>query len=510
MYECGGEKGMNEQYILEMKSVSKSFFGTRVLSSADFNVKPGELHALMGENGAGKSTLMKIIMGIYSADSGEIIFEGKPVVIRGAREALKTGISMIHQELNPIMEMTIAENVFVGREKRVRGTPFLNRRQINEDTLALLKEYNMDKKISPSMKMKLLNIAQIQMIEIIKAVSYNAKLIIMDEPTSSLTSNETEELFKTIALLKERGVGIIYISHRIEEVMQLADRVSVLRDGAMVGCFDRGKMAHDKIISLMVGRELSSGYPRNTAPKGDVVLEVKNLSRAGFFEDVTFDVRAGEILGMAGLVGAGRSEVMRALVGFDKLDSGEIFLAGKPVRIKSPLEAKEHFITMAPEDRKALGLVLCRSVRENIALKNERQFSNFGFLNHRKEKSVTSKMADNVTVKMGSINDTVVNLSGGNQQKVVLAKCLMSKPKVMILDEPTRGIDVGAKFSIYNMMTELTKQGIAIIMISSEMPELIGMSDRILVMSNGKIRGEYKEKNEISQEAILKLALEGV
>jgi ABC-type sugar transport system ATPase subunit len=502
---------MGEQtYILETKSISKAFFGTTVLSNADFNVRPGELHALMGENGAGKSTLMKIIMGIYSRDRGEIFFEGRPVDVRGAREALNMGISMIHQELNPILEMTVAENIFVGREKRIRGTPFLNRKQINQDTLALLKEYNMDKKISPSMKIKMLNIAQIQMIEIIKAVSYNAKLIIMDEPTSSLTANETEELFKTIDLLKERGVGIVYISHRIEEVMHLADRVSILRDGAMVGCFDRSEMDHDKIISLMVGRELSSGYPRNTAPKGNVVLEVRNLSRSGFFKDVTFEVRAGEILGMAGLVGAGRSEVMRALVGFDKLDSGEIFLEGKPIRIKSPREAKEHFITMAPEDRKALGLVLCRSVKENIALKNERQFSRFGFLNHRKEKSITSKMADNMTVKMGSINNSVVNLSGGNQQKVVLAKCLMSKPKVMILDEPTRGIDVGAKFSIYNMMTELTKQGIAIIMISSEMPELIGMSDRILVMSNGKIRGEYKEKNGISQEAILKLALEGV
>jgi ABC-type sugar transport system ATPase subunit len=362
---------MGEQtYILEMKSIDKAFFGTKVLSNADFNVKPGEVHALMGENGAGKSTLMKIIMGIYTHDRGEIFFEGKPVIIRGAREALNMGISMIHQELNPIMEMTIAENIFVGREKRIKGTPFLNRKQLNADTLALLKEYNMDKKIYPSMKMKALNIAQTQMIEIIKAVSYNAKLIIMDEPTSSLTSTETEELFKTIDLLKKRKVGMIYISHRIEEVMRLGDRVSVLRDGAVVGCFERAEMDHDKIISLMVGRELSSGYPRNTAPKGDVVLEAKNLSRAGFFSDVTFQVRAGEILGMAGLVGAGRSEVMRALVGFDKLDSGEIFLEGKPIKIKSPREAKEHFITMAPEDRKALGLVLCRSVKENIALKN--------------------------------------------------------------------------------------------------------------------------------------------
>jgi ABC-type sugar transport system ATPase subunit len=500
---------MSEPYILEMKSIEKSFFGTKVLINTNFNVKDGELHALMGENGAGKSTLVKIIMGIYFADSGEITFEGKPVVIRGAREALKMGISMIHQELNPIMEMTIAENIFVGREKRIRGTPFLNRRQINADTFALLKEYNMDKKISPSMKMKTLNIAQIQMIEIIKAVSYNAKLIIMDEPTSSLTANEAEELFKTIALLKERGVGIIYISHRIDEVMQLGDRISVLRDGAVVGCFERTQIDPNRIISLMVGRELSGGYPVNTAPKGNVLLEIKNFTRKGVFEDVSLNVRAGEILGLAGLVGAGRSEVMRALVGFDRLDSGEIYLEGRRIKIGNPQEAKKNCITMAPEDRKALGLVLCRSVKENIALKNEKLFSKAGFLNHAKEWALCNKKADEMAVKRNSIANTVVTLSGGNQQKVVLAKCLMSKPKVVILDEPTRGIDVGAKFSIYNMMIDLAKQGIAIIMISSETPELIGMSDRILVMSNGKIRGNYIEREMASQETILRLALEG-
>jgi ABC-type sugar transport system ATPase subunit len=505
-----GDNMNGQTYILDMKSIDKAFFGTAVLSKANFNVRPGELHALMGENGAGKSTLMKIIMGIYARDRGEIFFEGRPVDIRGAREALNMGISMIHQELNPLLEMTVAENIFVGREKRKKGTPFLDRRVLNQDTLALLKEYNMDRRITPAMKMKALNIAQIQMIEIIKAVSYNAKLIIMDEPTSSLTANETEELFKTIGILKKRGVGIIYISHRIEEVMYLADRVSVLRDGAMVGCFERAQIDHDKIISLMVGRELSGGYPRSAAKKGNVVLEVKHLTRRGVFEDVSFQVRAGEILGLAGLVGAGRSEVMRALVGYDKPDSGEVYLEGRLIRIKNPRDAKKNLISMAPEDRKALGLVMCRSVRENIALKNEEQFSRMGFLNHIKERGICNKKAEEMTVKMNSIADIVVNLSGGNQQKVVLTKCLMSRPKVIILDEPTRGIDVGAKFSIYNMMTTLVSQGIAIIMISSEMPELIGMSDRILVMSNGKIRGEYNDKNKISQEAILKLALEGV
>jgi ABC-type sugar transport system ATPase subunit len=502
---------MGEQtYILETRSISKSFFGTTVLSNANFNVCSGELHALMGENGAGKSTLMKIIMGIYVRDKGEILFEGRPVDIRGAREALGMGISMIHQELNPIMEMTIAENIFVGREKRIKGTPFLDREQINQDTLVLLKEYNMDKKISPSMKIKMLNIAQIQMIEIIKAVSYNAKLIIMDEPTSSLTANETEELFKTIGILKKQGVGIIYISHRIDEVMHLADRISVLRDGAMMGCFEKKEISHDKIISLMVGRELSGVYPVNTAPKGKVVLEIKNFSRKGFFENISLSVRAGEILGLAGLVGAGRSEVMRALVGYDKPDSGEVYLDGRQIKTKSPLDAKKNFISMAPEDRKALGLVMCRSVKDNISLKNEEQFSRMAFLNRRKEWRLCGHKAKEMTVRMHSLADMVVNLSGGNQQKVVLAKCLMSKPKVIILDEPTRGIDVGAKFAIYDMMLDLARQGIAIIMISSEMPELIGMSDRILVMSNGKIRGTYIERNQVSQETILRLALEDV
>jgi ABC-type sugar transport system ATPase subunit len=269
-------------------------------------------------------------------------------------------------------------------------------------------------------------------------------------------------------------------------------------------------MDHDRIINLMVGRELSGGYPRNSAPKGNVVLEVKHFNRKGYFEDISFQVRAGEILGFAGLVGAGRSEVMRALVGYDKADSGEVYLGGRPVKIRSPREAKQNLISMAPEDRKALGLVLCRSVKENIALKNEDLFSRMGFLNHVKERGLCNSKAKELTVRMNSIADKATNLSGGNQQKVVLAKCLMSKPRVIILDEPTRGIDVGAKFSIYNMMTELAAQGIAIIMISSEMPELIGMSDRILVMSNGRIRGEYNEKQKISQEAILKLALEGV
>jgi ABC-type sugar transport system ATPase subunit len=500
---------VNEEVVLQVSSVTKSFPGVKALSDVSLTVRKGEVHALLGENGAGKSTLMKIIMGIYTHDKGELFFEGRQVDIRGAREALHMGISMIHQEMNPILEMTVAENIFVGREKRIKGTPFIDRKKLNEETVKLLKEYNMDKRITPSVKMRTLNIAQVQMIEIIKAVSYNAKLIIMDEPTSSLTSTEVDELFKTIDLLKKKGVGIIYISHRIEEVMNLADRLTVLRDGVVVGTFEKADLDHDKIISLMVGRELSGVYPVNDAAKGEVVLEVKNLCRKGFFQDVSFQVRSGEILGFAGLVGAGRSEVMRAIIGYDHLDSGEIYLEGKKITINSPREAKKYMVRMAPEDRKAMGLVLCRNIKENVSLQNGEQSSTGGFINLAKEKKLTNRIVGEMNVKMNSLQDLVQNLSGGNQQKVVLAKCLMSRPKVMILDEPTRGIDVGAKFSIYEMMAALARQGIAIIMISSEMPELIGMSDRILVMSNGKIRGE-KERKDITQEAILKLALEEV
>lgn len=496
--------------ILEARNVSKAFFRVPVLKNVDFFVKPGELHALMGENGAGKSTLMKIIMGIYRGDSGEILFDGKPVDIKGARDALNIGISMIHQELNPIMEMTVAENIFVGREKRIKGTPFIDLARLNRDTMTLLENYNMQNKVSPSMKMKQLNIAQIQMIEIIKAVSYNARLIIMDEPTSSLSSTEADELFKTIETLKNQNVGIIYISHRMDEVIELADRISVLRDGEMVGCVERKDVDRDQIISMMVGRELSRGYPENTAAKGDVVLEVKNFTRHGAFEDVSFQIREGEILGFAGLVGAGRSEVMRALVGYDRFESGEVYLKGKKVAIKHPRDAKDNLIALASEDRKALGLVLCRNIKENISLQNAEQYSKLGVIQGSKEYEICTKISNEVTVKMNSIADIAEDLSGGNQQKVVLAKCLLSNPKVLILDEPTRGIDIGAKAGIYRMMVQLAQKGIAIIMVSSEMPELIGMSDRILVMSNGKIMGEYNEKGDNAQEVILQMALGGM
>ena len=501
---------MAGKYILEAKGIDKSFSGVTVLKGAELNIEPGELHALMGENGAGKSTLMKIIMGIYTKDAGKVILDGQEVDFKSARDALDAGISMIHQELSPIPEMTVAENVFLGREqKKIKGLPFVDKKELNKKTQELLEEYELSEFIRPNMKMNHLNIAQIQMMEIIKAVSYNSKVIIMDEPTSSLSEKETETLFRIIDSLKAKNVGIIYISHRMEEVFELADRVSVLRDGQFIGCVKVAEASREQLINMMVGRELEGGYPKNTAKKGEVVLELKNFTRKGVFENVNLKVRAGEILGMAGLVGAGRSEVMRALVGYDKLDSGEIILEGQKIEINHPKDAIKHHIIMASEDRKQLGLVLCRSIKENVSLQNFDKMSTGSFINKLKENKLANEYTEKMATKMNGIGDLVSSLSGGNQQKVVLAKCLLSDPKVLIMDEPTRGIDVGAKAAIYNIMIDLAKQGIAIIMISSEMPELIGMSDRVMVMAGGKVRGELEGEEAQSQQAIMNLAFGG-
>lgn len=499
-----------KEYILEAIDICKSFSGVSVLNGAKLSIAPGELHALMGENGAGKSTLMKIIMGIYTKDAGQVLLYGKEVHFKSAREALDAGIAMIHQELSPIPEMTVAENIFLGREQqKIKGLPFVDKKELNKRTQSLLEEYELSEFIQPEMKMKDLNIAQTQMMEIIKAVSYNSKVIIMDEPTSSLSEKETETLFRIIDNLKQKQVGIVYISHRMEEVFKLADRISVLRDGKFIGCVRTEEATQEELINMMVGRELEGGYPVNTADKGDVVLEIKNFTRKGVFENVSLKVRAGEILGMAGLVGAGRSEVMRALVGYDKADSGEVILEGKAVSIRHPRDAVRNHIIMASEDRKALGLVLDRSIKENISLQNFNLMSKSGFVQKLKEKKLCNEYATQMATKMNSIEEDAGNLSGGNQQKVVLAKCMMSAPKVLIMDEPTRGIDVGAKAKIYNIMLDMAKQGIAIIMISSEMPELIGMSDRVVVMAGGKITGELIGEEAKSQQTILKLALGG-
>lgn len=499
-----------ERYILQTRGISKSFSGVKVLEGIELSVMPGEIHALMGENGAGKSTLMKIIMGIYTKDSGTLYFDGKEREFRRPKEALEAGISMIHQELSPIPEMTVAENVFLGREqKKVKGLPFVDKKELNKRTQALLEEYKLSQYIRPNMKMKNLNIAQIQMMEIIKSVSYHSKVIIMDEPTSSLSEKETEILYKILDMLKKNSVGIIYISHRMEEVFKLADRVSVLRDGKFIGCERVSETSGETLVNMMVGRELGNGYPHTKADKGPVLLELKNFNRKGVFENINLKVHAGEIVGMAGLVGAGRSEVMRALVGYDRLDSGEVYMEGKKIRIRHPKDAKKNHIIMAPEDRKELGLLLCRNIKENISIQNMDKISRLSFLDKKKEKKLCTDVTQQMKTKMNGISDAVSSLSGGNQQKVVLAKCLLAEPKVLIMDEPTRGIDIGAKMAIYEIMVRLAEQGMGIIMISSEMPELIGMSDRVIVMSGGRITGELEGEEAVSQQTILKLALGG-
>lgn len=381
---------------------------------------------------------------------------------------------------------------------------------MNQSTQELLDSYEVSEYIKPTLKMKNLNIAQVQMVEIIKAVSYDSKVIIMDEPTSSLSDKESDVLFNIITNLKAKNVGIIYISHRMAEVFEISDRISVLRDGKFIGCVETKTASNKELINMMVGRELVGGYPKNTAENGDVVLEVKDFVSKGVFENINFSVHAGEILGLAGLVGAGRSEVMRALVGYDKLDGGEVYLEGEKIEIKSPDDAIRNHIIMASEDRKELGLVFGRCVRENIALQNLSQVSTGCFLRKREERVLCNRYAEDMVIKMNSIEDDIGSLSGGNQQKAVLAKSLMSQPKVLIMDEPTRGIDVGAKSTIYNIMVDLAKRGIAIIMISSELPELIGIADRIIVMAGGKVMGELTDREDFSQHTILNMAFGGV
>lgn len=498
-----------KQAILELKGVSKAFGGIPVLSEVDLQIYPGEVHAIMGENGAGKSTLMKIIMGIYGKDEGEVLLRGEACDFKGARDALHHGISMIHQELSPIPEMTVAENIFLGRECRRKKSFFVDYREQNRRCAELLSEYRFVRHIKPTSKMKSLNIAQVQMIEIIKALSYDSGLIIMDEPTSSLSNTEAGVLFDMIAQIKAKGVAVVYISHRMEEVFMLADRVSVLRDGRHIASEAIERVSPEQLVAMMVGRELSGGYPKNTAAPGEVLLEVEGLSAQGQFEDISFKLREGEILGFAGLIGAGRSELMRALVGYDRYERGTLRVLGEEVKIRRPRDAQELRMVLASEDRKALGLVLCRSIRENIALQNMKLLSAKGFVRRRREQRECLAAARRHRVKMNSIGDRVEELSGGNQQKVVLAKSLLAGPRIFIMDEPTRGIDVGAKAEIYNTMVELTQRGIGIILVSSDMPELIGMSDRILVMSGGRICGEIENRSEFDQEKILKLALGG-
>ena len=489
--------------VLEMRGIAKAYPGAVALHSVDFSVRPGEVHALIGENGAGKSTLMKILAGADTKDSGQIFIDGKESHIDTPQEAMRLGVSIIYQEFNLVPYMNAAENIFLGREPASVVPGLIDFGRMYSDAEKIIDELGVALDVRTPMNH--LSVAQQQMVEIAKATSRKSRIIAMDEPSATLTDHELENLFGLIRRLKAEGVSIIYISHRLEEIFEIADRVTVLRDGELVATKDIAETNRADIIRMMVGRELSDSIPKIAAEARDVALEVRNLNRAGVLHDINFQVRSGEILGIAGLVGAGRTEVARAIFGADPIDSGQIIMNGKPVTIHSPRRAISLGIGLVSEDRKALGLVLGMAVRENISLANLGVLSRLGFIKRRKEREIAESYVKDVLIKTPSIEQAVQNLSGGNQQKVVLAKWLFTKSKVLIFDEPTRGIDVGAKTEIYQLMNRLAAQGVAIIMISSELPEVLGMSDRTLVMHEGRIAGELSGK-DATQERIMGLA----
>ncbi len=492
-------------YILDCRNITKSFGGTKALKGVQFQLKPGQVHALIGENGAGKSTLMNIISGLLQPNSGTIEFEGKPYHVSSPVEAIQAGISMIHQELNPQPYLSIAESIFLNREDTYRGTSLLNKKETNRRAQEVLKKFDID--LNPKIHMEHLTIAQMQMIEIVKAVSTNARLVLMDEPTSSLDSEETKRLFNTIRDLQAKGVTVVYISHRMDEIFAICDSYSVFRDGMFIDSGSIADVTKDQIISMMVGRNVESIFPKTECKIGDVVLKAEHLTGKGF-QDINFEVRSGEILGIAGLVGSGRSETMRAIFGIDKLESGKLTLEGEELTVRKPRDAMDNGIAMINEDRKEYGLCLFRSIKENISLPGLKTKHRGLLVKRAMERKDCKDISSKLRIKMAGINAEAFSLSGGNQQKVVVAKWLLNKPKVIILDEPTRGVDVGAKAEIHELMGKFAAEGMAIIMVSSELPEVMGMSDRILIYHEGMVNGEVTREEILSgredQETILR------
>jgi len=491
--------------LLEMKGVTKRFPGVYALKGVDFELEGGEVHALLGENGAGKSTLMKILNGIYSIDEGEVFIKGKGVQITGVKDAQKYGISIIHQEISLVPYLSIAENIYLGREPLTKAG-FIDKRTMYENAQRFLDDFDLG--LSAKTIIHTLNVAQQQMIEIIKAVSFDSKIIVMDEPTSSLTEKEVDFLFKTIRNLKEQGVGMVYISHRMNELFEITDSITVMRDGTYIGTVKTKETTNEKLISMMVGRDLNNYYVRDFSPSGESVLKVSNLTKKGVIENASFELRKGEILGFSGLVGAGRSELMKCIFGLDSFEQGEIFVNGEKTTIKNPNDAIRNRIAYVTENRKEEGLFLTQSVRYNITIKIMHEFIKFFKVDSNYENNETNNYIKELSIKTPSPDQEVKNLSGGNQQKVLISRWLATKPKVLILDEPTRGVDVGAKSEIYSIMNRLVKEGVSIIMISSELPEVINMSDRVAVMCKGKIQ-TILNKERFSQETIMHYATGG-
>ena len=490
--------------LVEMDGISKDFPGVQALRSCRFELRRGEIHALVGENGAGKSTLMKILAGVYRRDAGRIRLGSADVDIPTPRAAQQLGISIIHQELSLMPHLTAAQNIFIGREPRARIPFVIDQGKLNEDARTLFQSLNL--KVDPQAKVGKLSVAQQQMVEIAKALSYSAQVLIMDEPNATLTDTEIDELFRIIRAVKANGVGVVHISHRLEELKLISDRVTVMRDGQYIATVDTKDASIDRIISMMVGRTIYEAARETPTANPEVVLDVRGLNRGRMVRDVSFNLRRGEILGLAGLVGAGRTEVARAVFGADRLDSGTILVHGKVARIHSPADAVHLGIGYLSEDRKRFGLAVGMDVETNIVLATLRKFADaFGRVDFRKTRATAEQRVHRLGIKTPSIKQKVRNLSGGNQQKVVIAKWLTADTEILIFDEPTRGIDVGAKSEIYHLLNELAKQGKAIIMISSELPEILRMSHRIVVMCEGRIRGELSGA-EATQEKIMTFA----
>ena len=493
---------MSDDYILQMENISKSFPGVNALENVQLAVRKGTVHALMGENGAGKSTLMKILIGMYPPSSGTITFKGNRVDIPDTATALKLGIAMIHQELSPIPFMSIAENIWLGREPLNRfglidkATMIANTRQLFEQLEINLK---------PTTLMKDISVANTQLVEIAKAISYNSSLIIMDEPTSAITEREVEHLFRMIRSVKEKGVSVIYITHKMDEVFQISDDITVLRDGKHINTVPASQATRNSLITMMVGRELTDLFPKSEASIGEVVLSVRNLSRLNQVHDVSFELRRGEILGLAGLMGSGRTETIETIFGVAQASAGEIFVRGKKVNIRHPQDAIAHGMALLTEDRKLTGIMGVLPVRDNMMIASLSDFARGGLLNYRAINETGRREQAKLAIKTPSLNQLIKLLSGGNQQKVLVSRWLLTTPDILFLDEPTRGIDVGAKAEIHRLMGKLAQEGKAIIMISSELPEVLGMSDRVLVMHEGRVAGVFDRK-DATQESIMHAA----
>lgn len=493
---------METNYILEMRHITKSFPGVKALDDVTLCVRPGTVHSLMGENGAGKSTLMKCLFGIYSMDSGSIILDGKEVAFHSPSEALNNQVSMVHQELNQVLNQTVMENLWLGRYPRKHG--LIDDKNMYEETKKIFDDLEIE--VDPGVKMGTLKVSQKQMIEIAKAVSYDSKIIVMDEPTSSLTEVEVEHLFRIINKLVNKGSSIIYISHKMEEILRISNDVTVMRDGRWIGTEPARKLTIDAIIQMMVGRELKDRYPEKTAEIGDVLMEVKELSTlAPCFEKVSFELHKGEIIGIAGLVGAKRTEVLETIFGLRQKGGGEIIVNGRKIENRSPREAMANGFAMLTEERRLDGIFGGLSVRFNMTIANMKSYAGHGLLKDTAMKNDTDRMVAAMKVKTPSEKTQIGNLSGGNQQKVILGRWLLTNPEILLLDEPTRGIDVGAKFEIYQLINDLAAQGKGIIVVSSEMPELFGISDRIVVMSNGR-QAATLQTNEVGQVEVMEAA----